>query len=81
MSAHERLLSWRKSSFSQNGDCVEWALDKEYVYVRDSKSDARAALKFTYTDWLDFIAAVKTGRIGLDAIVDGQMQDHGLSIE
>ena len=65
MSAHEKPLRWRKSSFSQNGDCVEWALGKECVYVRDSKNAANTTLKFTYSEWLAFMAAVKTGRVGL----------------
>jgi hypothetical protein len=66
MSAHEKPLIWRKSSFSQNGDCVEWAPGQKCVYVRDSKCSAKAALKFTYTQWQIFIASVKKwDRVGL----------------
>jgi hypothetical protein len=65
MSTYEKPLRWRKSSFSQNGDCVEWALAKECVYVCDSKNAARATLKFTCTEWLVFIAAIKTDRVSL----------------
>jgi Domain of unknown function (DUF397) len=63
MSAHDKPLRWRKSSFSQNGDCVEWAVYKECVHVRDSKSVSWDALKFTRTGWLAFIAAVKRGEL------------------
>jgi Domain of unknown function (DUF397) len=60
MSAHEKWFRWRKSSFSQNGDCVECAPGKECVYVRDSKSaTAGPMLTFTHPGWRTFIAAVK----------------------
>jgi hypothetical protein len=73
MSTHEEPLRWRKSSLSQNGDCVEWALRKECVYVRDSKNAARATLKFTRTEWLSFIATVKRTELDWDTIDNRQM--------
>jgi Domain of unknown function (DUF397) len=60
-------LEWRKSSFSQTGDSVEWAGDGDHVYVRDSKGDPRDVLKFTYSEWQAFIAGVRSGEAELDA--------------
>ena len=64
MSARGEPLTWRKSSFSMNGDCVELALEKEFVHIRDSKDAARLELRFTRAKWLSFVAALKMGDAG-----------------
>jgi hypothetical protein len=61
MSTRETPSRWRKSSFSQNGDCVEWAYGRGYVHVRDSSNAPVLALKFTYSAWQAFIADIKSG--------------------
>ncbi|MBZ6104898.1 DUF397 domain-containing protein [Streptomyces olivaceus] len=42
-------IQWRKSSYSGSGDgnaCVEAALDRPHIAVRDSKIPSRAVLTF-----------------------------------
>jgi hypothetical protein len=65
MGVNEKPLKWRKSSFSQNGDCIELAHDRACVYVRDSKNAASGELRFTYAEWREFAEAVKVGKAGL----------------
>ena len=60
MSEFGTPVNWRKSSFSQNGDCVEVARTKTSVLVRDSASHPAAVLKFEYSEWKRFIAEVKS---------------------
>jgi hypothetical protein len=56
--------SWRKSSFSEAGNCVEVADLKERVLVRDNKLAAESAvLSFSPPKWREFIAATNQARI------------------
>ncbi|MGI5211549.1 DUF397 domain-containing protein [Plantactinospora sp. CA-290183] len=49
--------TWRKSSRSGEGDCVEVAADlPDAVGVRDSKDPAGPALLFTSAAWRAFLA-------------------------
>ncbi|WP_447196960.1 DUF397 domain-containing protein [Streptomyces hebeiensis] len=62
------LVTWRKSSYSDNGDggCVE--VSDGYpsgIPVRDSKVPHGPALVFRATDWAAFVGAVRVG--GLSA--------------
>ena len=66
MSAFETPANWRKSSFSQNGDCIEVACAKASIFVRDSESHPEAVLKFGSFEWRLFIAAVKSGQSNLN---------------
>jgi hypothetical protein len=52
---------WRKSSFSQNGDCVEVAFVQTSVFVRDSKGLQGGALAFSITEWSAFLAGARSG--------------------
>ena len=52
---------WRKSSFSQSGDCVEVAFVQTSVFVRDSKGLRRGTLAFTITEWSAFLAGARSG--------------------
>ena len=45
--ATEIAQTWRKSSFSQNGDCVEVMPEDGKLLVRDSKNPGDSALAFT----------------------------------
>ena len=71
MSTPETPPRWRKSSHSQNGDCVEWATGKRHVYVQDSSYAPGPALKFTYSVWQTFITEVKSSEV--------DFQNEGLS--
>jgi hypothetical protein len=55
-------LSWRKSSASASGDCVEVALSGESILVRDSKQNLPYILEFTSFEWREFVSSVHTGR-------------------
>ncbi|MFE7029334.1 DUF397 domain-containing protein [Streptomyces sp. NPDC057621] len=48
-------LIWRKSSVSDPGDCVEVALGRGRIRVRDSKRPAGPNLAFCNTSWSDFL--------------------------
>jgi hypothetical protein len=57
-------LSWRKSTFSNNGgNCVEIApMGGGGVAVRDSKNPGGTALKFTRDEWNAFLSGAKAGK-------------------
>ncbi|WP_308169553.1 DUF397 domain-containing protein [Acrocarpospora catenulata] len=53
---------WRKSRYSINGNCVEFArLDAAHVGIRDSKDRDGAVLIFAVSEWAAFINGVKAG--------------------
>ncbi|MFV2104768.1 DUF397 domain-containing protein [Micromonospora sp. LOL_024] len=53
--------TWRKSSYSDDGNCVEIADTHEPVLVRDSKNSAGPVLRFDPEQWRVFTAAVRDG--------------------
>jgi hypothetical protein len=58
-----RSLTWRKSSFSISGQCVEVAPGGQgMVLVRDSKRPEDGHLTVTLEAWLAFIATSKAAR-------------------
>ncbi|MEK2489932.1 DUF397 domain-containing protein [Kitasatospora purpeofusca] len=59
-------VSWRKSSYSNNGgQCVEIAPDiPGLVPVRDSKDPSGPVLAFPSDAWNAFVAAVHAGEFG-----------------
>ena len=60
MSERDAPSTWRKSSFSQSGDCVEWSCLEGFVCVRSSEEDNGPVLRFTNAEWRAFIAGVKS---------------------
>ena len=54
-----RAPRWRKSSFSESGNCVEIADNKTAILVRDTKNRDRTMLSFSCIAWEDFIGAIK----------------------
>ncbi len=60
MITHETPVTWRKSSFSQGGDCVELAYIRNRILVRDSKDPFGPILDFMPADWVAFIAQVRS---------------------
>jgi uncharacterized protein DUF397 len=62
MTEHEKVIRpWRKSTFSQSGDCVEVAFGETSVLVRDSKDPLGGTLAFTITEWSAFLAGARRG--------------------
>ncbi|MFF3753530.1 DUF397 domain-containing protein [Streptomyces sp. NPDC002018] len=61
MSSSERVMRWRKSSYSsgQQGECLEVADGYANIPVRDSKNPTGPTLHFQPTDWTTFIASLK----------------------
>ncbi len=53
--------TWRKSTFSGDGDCVEFAAVPEGIAVRDSKDPNGAVLVFTEAEMRAFVEGVKAG--------------------
>jgi hypothetical protein len=56
--------SWRKSSYSGAGDCLELLVCTNGVCLRDSKRPDGAVLRFTGPQWAAFLARVKAGEPG-----------------
>ena len=52
---------WRKSSRSGDSDCVEVAIDRRKVAVRDSKHADGPALVFSPADWAAFLTLLVRG--------------------
>jgi len=63
-------ITWRKSSYSSSGNCVEAGADSRtaVVHVRDTKSRERGMLTITATTWLAFLADAKGGRLDLSRL-------------
>lgn len=59
MSNHEtKIATFRKSSFSESGNCVEVASENGSVMVRDSKRHDGEMVIFLATAWREFTRAV-----------------------
>jgi hypothetical protein len=58
-------LAWRKSSFSESGNCVEVAIEEEsgIVYVRDSKTPNGAILAVSSSAWQEFANAIRSNSV------------------
>ena len=61
-------LSWRKSSASASGDCVEVAAHNGYVLLRDSKEKRPHLLQFTYPEWECFLSDARSGKFDIDIL-------------
>lgn len=61
-------LSWRKSSASASGDCVEVAVQNGYVLLRDSKKKRPHLLQFTYPEWECFLSDTRSGKFDIDIL-------------
>jgi hypothetical protein len=49
---------WRKSTFSDQGDCVEIKFSVGRVLVRNSRRPGAEPLAFTPRKWQDFLSAL-----------------------
>lgn len=54
-----RAMAWRKSSRSGTTNCVEVALRRDVVAVRDSKDRRGPVLTFSPTAFNEFLAELK----------------------
>jgi hypothetical protein len=59
-------LEWRKSSKSDDSNCVEVAMTVTQVLVRDSKDRSGTMLAFSRLEWDAFIARTRQGEYRLD---------------
>jgi hypothetical protein len=59
-------LSWRKSSASGSGDCVEVAFSGDLILVRDSKRKYPHILKFTPARWQAFLSDIRAGEFNIE---------------
>lgn len=59
LTANSSVLGWRKSSFSESGNCVEVGANKTAIAVRDTKNHDRSVLIFPFMAWGDFIRTIK----------------------
>jgi hypothetical protein len=59
-------LAWRKSTASADGgNCVEIAMGRESVYVRNARNRGGPALRFLHHEWAAFLAGVHNGEFEL----------------
>jgi hypothetical protein len=66
--SHAIALSWRKSSASGTGDCVEVALSNESILVRDSKQRLPYILEFTFSEWRAFLSGAQAGEFDPESL-------------
>jgi hypothetical protein len=60
MNTDETPVTWRKSSYSQGGDCVEVTCNNTRIFVRDSKDHYGHALEFVTLEWAAFIGRIRS---------------------
>jgi Domain of unknown function (DUF397) len=61
--SNDASLSWRKSSFSGSGDCIEIASCRNFIMVRDSKQRHSHILEFTNEQWHLFLDEIRAGSV------------------
>jgi Domain of unknown function (DUF397) len=60
LSIDPSALRWRKSSYSESGNCVEaTTAQDESVLVRDSKYGNDTILSFSSSAWREFIQTIR----------------------
>ena len=65
MSDGEEQARWRKSSYSNSGDCLECRIDPDRVRLRDSTGGSPGELHLSHSQWRAFLAAVKAAEADL----------------
>jgi hypothetical protein len=58
-------LSWRKSTRSASGECLEVAFAENSALVRDSKDQEGPVLRFTLSEWGAFLAGVRSSEFDM----------------
>ncbi|MFI9815108.1 DUF397 domain-containing protein [Saccharothrix variisporea] len=54
---HSALL-WRKSTYSDNDDCVEVALHESGAFVRNTRNRTGESLAFSWSGWRGFLRLI-----------------------
>lgn len=54
-----KLYSKSSRSGGSGGNCVEWAIQPDAVYVRDSKDPDGIELAMTHTEWAELVVAAR----------------------
>jgi Domain of unknown function (DUF397) len=65
LSDGEEHVRWHKSSYSAQGDCLEWLIDTDEVRLRDSSGGSSGELRLSHSQWRAFLAAAKAGEADL----------------
>jgi hypothetical protein len=78
-------LAWRKSSASNQGNCVEVAgafesTDSDSamgrILIRDTKDRGGAVLSFTISEWSAFLLGVHRGEFGVEQLLPAAEPRH-----
>jgi Domain of unknown function (DUF397) len=59
-------ISWKKSTASGRGSCVEVRRASEMVLVRNSKNPLGPQLAFTKPEWEAFLTGARAGEFNTD---------------
>ena len=54
-------IGWRKSSYSQSGECVEVGQRTGMIVLRDSNKARGPVLRYTAEEWESFVRGIKAG--------------------
>lgn len=60
-------VTWRRSTASGSGNCVEVAFDDESVLVRNSRDPVGPVLSFSAEEWVAFLEGANKGEFAPDA--------------
>ncbi len=58
-------LAWHKSTASDTNGCVEIAIGRESVHVRNARDRGGPMLTFQHNEWAAFLAGVHNGEFEL----------------
>jgi Domain of unknown function (DUF397) len=65
MSDGEQPRRWRKSSFGNSGDCLEWMVDPDEVRLHDPTKGSSVELQLSPGEWRAFLTAGEAGEADL----------------
>lgn len=68
--AEDDYSTWKKSSASNSGACVEVHRSGPSMRVRDSKDPAGPQLTFTAPEWAAFLVGARQGEFDWDEVPD-----------
>lgn len=66
--SEQTYITWRKSSGSGGGNCVEVAFADESVLVRNSRDPAGSVLSFSRQEWMAFLEGASNGEFTPSAV-------------
>lgn len=61
-------ISWRKSTASAQGNCVEVGAAGDRILVRDTKDRSGSVLSFTPAEWRAFLTGVDSGEFSIETL-------------